>query len=60
MVRFVLGMADDGKRDAVSGGDEMQTLPTGTHKEHKSHLFRGPPRQVPEWNKVKAEVGLSD
>jgi len=60
MLRFDRGMYGDGQRDAVSNGNEMQTLHPGSHKEHKSYLFRGPPRQVPEWNKVKVGVGLSD
>lgn len=60
MLRFVLGMDDDGQRDAVSDGDEVQTLPPGCHKEHKCYLFRGPPRQVPDGNKVKVGVGVSD
>jgi len=60
MLRFVFGMDDDGQRDAVSDGDELQTLPPGNHKEHKSYLFRGPPRQVPGGTKVKVGVGISD
>jgi len=59
MLHFVLGMDGDGQRDAVSDGNEMQTLQPGSHKQHKSYLFRGPPRQVPEWNKVKLAVGLT-
>ena len=59
MLRFVLGMDDDGQRDAVSYGDEVQTLLLGSHKEHNSYLFRGSPRQVPEWNKVNLGVRLS-
>ena len=59
MLRFVLGMDDVGQRDAVSDGDEMQTLRPGSHKEHNSYMFRGSPRQVPEWNKVKVGVSLT-
>jgi len=59
MLPFVLGMDDDGQRDAVSDGDELRKIHPGSQKEHRRYLFRGPP-QVSDRSKVKVGFGLSD